>query len=192
MRETTIARVYAETLLQVAQEHGAAERIATEAEALAELFREAPFLRSFLDSPRVAADEKRAVLRRALEGRVAPELVRFLEVVVERERQDLLDAILREFAGLMEQLRNQQELMVVSAVPLDDSLRERLRRTFEHATGRTIVLAERVDPALVGGMLVQIGDTRIDGSLRSRLENLRERMRGAAAAQRTDFSPSPR
>jgi F-type H+-transporting ATPase subunit delta len=71
---------------------------------------------------------------------------------------------------------------VAAAIPLDEPLRERVRETFARATGRRIVLHERVDPALKGGMVVQLGDTRIDGSVRARLEDLRARMLEAARA----------
>ena len=184
MRESTVARIYAETLFEVAREQGDVESVAAEVETLRQALRSAPELRRFLESPRIELEEKKAALRRALGGRLAPQTIRFLELVLDRERQEILSEIFDEFGDLIAELRNQQVLRVASAVPLDEALRERLRETFARATGKTIVLEERVDPALMGGVVVQLGDTRIDGSLRTRLENLRERMRrGARAAQ---------
>jgi F-type H+-transporting ATPase subunit delta len=176
VRETAAARVYAETLLEVAREQGRVDALAEEAEALRAVLRGTPELVSFLASPRVERERKKAVLRDALSGRVSDMMVRFLEVVVDREREDLLDTILAELETLIAELRNEQPIEVTSAVPLEDSLRERLRETFARATGRRIVLRELVDPALMGGVVVQIGDMLIDGSVRTRLQNLRERL----------------
>lgn len=187
MRETTVARVYADTLLEVARERGQLDRIAEEVEALGRAFGESPRLRQFLASPSIAPEDKKAALGSALQGRFSAETQRFLELVVERRRQDLLETIFAEFGGRVAELRRQQPVAVVSAAPLSEALRERLRETLARATGREIVLEERVDPGLLGGLVVQLGDRRIDGSLRTRLDTLRERMRrgtraGAAAA----------
>jgi F-type H+-transporting ATPase subunit delta len=187
VRETTVARVYADTLLEVARERGQLDRIAEEVEALGRAFGESPRLRQFLRSPSVTPEDKKAALGSALQGRFSAETQRFLELVVERRRQGLLETIFTEFGARVAELRRQQPVAVVSAAPLSEALRERLRETLARATGREIVLEERVDPGLLGGLVVQLGDRRIDGSLRTRLDTLRERMRrgtraGAAAA----------
>ena len=183
MRETAVARVYAETLLETAQDRGVVDSVAAEAEALREALDDTPRLREFLASPRLSPGEKKGVLRAALRDRFSEVLLRFLGVVIERGRQELLDDILAEFRSLVEEARQQQALDVTSAVPLADALRGRLRETFARVTGRHILLRETVDPRLLGGLVVQLGDTRIDGSLRTRLDNLRERMlRGGRAA----------
>jgi F-type H+-transporting ATPase subunit delta len=182
MRDTGIARVYAETLLAVARDRGSVEQVAAEVEALRDLLAATPRLLDFLRSPRIRLDEKRAVLRRTLGEQLSPETVRFLELVVERRRQELLGEILQAFSGLVRRLRNQEVVRVTSAVPLDDRLRVRLVDAFARATGREILLEEALDPELLGGVVVQVGDRRLDGSLRTRLENLRERMRRGAHA----------
>ncbi len=185
----TAARVYAETLLALAREQNALDRVAEEVEILRVVLRTTPRLSAFLASPRIEAAEKRAALRSALGNRFSEQILRFLEVVIERDRQELLPEILETFAARVAELRNQQVLEVASAVPLDDPLRQRVSETFARATGRRIVLRERVDPALQGGIVVQIGDTRIDGSLRARLESLRGRMLEAARASAVGAPP---
>lgn len=185
----TAARVYAETLLALAREQNALDRVAEEVEILRVALRKTPRLSAFLASPRIEAAEKRAALRSALGNRFSEQTLRFLEVVIERDRQELLPEILETFAARVAELRNQQVLEVASAVPLDDPLRQRVCETFARATGRRIVLRERVDPALQGGIVVQIGDTRIDGSLRARLEDLRGRMLEAARASAVGAPP---
>lgn len=183
MRESTVARVYAETLLALATEHDVVPAVAEEAAALRESLVTTPRLGRFLQSPEIGPEEKLSALRRGLEGRLSSETLRFLDVVVRRGRQELLPLILETFAELVETSRNRETVQVTSAVPLADDLRRRLVTAFERATGHEIVLRVSLEPALLGGLVVQVGDTRIDGSLRTRLETLRERMlRGAHAA----------
>jgi F-type H+-transporting ATPase subunit delta len=179
---TAAARIYAETLIEVALEKDALDRIAGEVEVLRTELREIPRLRAFLTSPRIEASKKGAALRAALRDRLSEETLRFLELVIERDRQEHFPEILQAFAARVSELRNEQLLEVASAIPLDEPLRERVRETFARATGRRIVLRERVDPELMGGMVAQIDDTRIDGSVRARLEGLRTRMLEAARA----------
>jgi F-type H+-transporting ATPase subunit delta len=178
----TVIRVYAETLLEIAREQDQLDRIVEEIGIVRGLLRDAPRFHAFFSSPRIEASDKKGVLRAALGNRLSEETLRFLELVIDRDRQDLLDEILDEFGRRVSELRNQQVLEVASAVPLDEDLRGRLRQTFARATGREIVLEESVDPSLLGGVVVQMGDTRIDGSVQARLQSLRERMLQAARA----------
>jgi F-type H+-transporting ATPase subunit delta len=184
------ARIYAETLLEVAREEDAVDRIAEEVEVVRRALRETPRLRAFLASPRIAAAGKKSALRSALEGSLSEPTLRFVEVVIDRERQDLLLEILDAFTAKVGELHNEELVEVTSAVPLDEGLRQRVRDTFARATGRRIVLRERVDPGLQAGIVVQLGDTRIDGSVRARLEDLRRRMLEAARATAVGASPA--
>nr|MBA2563977.1 ATP synthase F1 subunit delta [Gemmatimonadota bacterium] len=130
MRETTVARVYAETLLELTRESGQVDAIADEVDGLRGAIEGAPELGEFLESPNVSRSDKKALLRRSFAGRVSDLTLRFLDLVVDRERQDLLLPILAEFGQLVQALRNQEVLRVTSAVPLDETLRSRLRATF--------------------------------------------------------------
>jgi F-type H+-transporting ATPase subunit delta len=184
------ARIYAETLLEVAQDENAVDRVADEVAAVRRALRETPRLGDFLASPRIEAPRKKAALRAALQDRLSEPTLRFLEVVIDRDRQDILPEILETFTARVGELRNEEVLEVTSAVSLDETLRQRVRDTFARATGRRIVLRERVDPSLRGGIVVQLGDTRIDGSVRARLDDLRRRMLEAARGAAAGASPA--
>jgi F-type H+-transporting ATPase subunit delta len=188
--DAAAARIYAETLLEVAQDENALDRVAEEVEVVRRALRETPRLGDFLASPRIEAPGKKAVLRAALQDRLSEPTLRFLELVIDRRRQNILTEILEAFLARVGELRNEEILEVTSAVPLDETLRQRVRDTFARATGRRIVLRERVDPALRGGIVVQLGDTRIDGSLRARLDDLRRRMLEAARGAAAEPSPA--
>lgn len=179
MRAGTIARVYAETLLRSAERHDRVEPVDESVRGLASVFGMSPEFRRFLAAPQIQAADKRALVRSALSDRLDPLLVRFLELVIEKHREGLLEEILTAWTALLDTRANRQSATVTTALPADPEWVTRVREALERATGKTIVLEERVDPSLLGGLVVRTGDTVIDGSLKSRLSTLRRRLRAA-------------
>lgn len=179
MRTGTIARVYAETLLRSADRHDRLEPVDESVRGLSSVLEASPQLRRFLAAPQIQAADKRALVRSALSERLDPLLVRFLELVIEKHREALLEEVLTAWADLLDARANRQSATVTTAVPADPEWVTRVREALELATGKTIVLEERVDPSLLGGLVVRTGDTVIDGSLKSRLTTLRQRLRAA-------------
>lgn len=179
MRAGTIARVYARTLLDLADRDGRVDVVDESVRGLSEVLVASAGLRRFLAAPQIDANDKRALARTAFGERLDPLVLRFLELVIDKHRENLLDEILGAWAELLDTRANRQSAAVTTAVPADRELVDRVRAALERATGKSIVLEERVDPALLGGLVVRTGDTVIDGSLRSRLVTLRRRLRTA-------------
>ena len=179
MRAGTIARVYAETLFRSADRHGQVDSVDESVRGLSAVLDESPELRRFLAAPQIAAADKRELVHDALQDRLHPLVVRFLELVIEKLREPLLGEILSAWTELLDARANRQAATVTTAVPADPEMVARVRAALERATGKTIVLEERVDPRLLGGLVVRTGDTVIDGSLRSRLTTLHRRLRAA-------------
>ena len=179
MRAGTIARVYAETLLRSADRHGLVESVDESVRGLTSVLAASAELRRFLSAPQIQAADKRALVRSSLSERLDPLLVRFLELVIEKHRERLLEEILTAWTEILDVRANRQSAAVTTALPADPELVARVRAALERATGKTIVLEERVDPSLLGGLVVRTGDTVIDGSLKSRLTTLRLRLRTA-------------
>lgn len=179
MGPTIIARNYAATLLELARRQGGDAAIDEYAEAMrsvAELLRDEPAVGTFLATPRVTAAAKKKVLRGALDGRVPEPFLRFLLVVIEKRRQRLLGAIAVEYAALVDEIRGRVRADVVLARAPDAALEGEIVGALERRAGRKVVARFRVDPAIVGGVVVRIGDETIDGSLRRRIGRLRRRL----------------
>ena len=179
MRAHTIARIYALTLLGYAEREGAVEEVDQGLTALSQALAAEPRLGAFLAAPQIEAGEKRAVIERALGDRLHPALVRFLLLVVEKRREALLGEIASAWRELLDERANRMTASVVTAVELDDATRKAIQAALERATGKTIVLESRVDPAMIGGVILRFGDSVIDGSVRSRLAAIRNRLRRA-------------
>jgi F-type H+-transporting ATPase subunit delta len=176
---TIIARNYAETLLALAERHGGqatAEAYARAMDEVAELMRREPRVREFLETPRIGSEEKQRVLRDAFSGRVPEHFLRFLLVVVQKRRQALLPAIAEEFHALLDEVQGRVRAEVtVATEPAPDVQRE-IVASLERKLGRTVVASFRVDAAILGGVVVRLGDRVIDGSLRRRVSDLRRQL----------------
>lgn len=179
MRDETVARKYAEALFDLAQRHEGLEIFGEGIEIVARLVAEEPRLRAFLETPRVDAEAKKAVLRKAFEGRVPPMLLNFLLITIDKRRQRLLRQIAIEFAGLIDEHENRVHVDVTVARPLDDSTTAALGARLSTLLGKTAVPHYQVDPKILGGVVVRAGDTIYDGSLRRRLEGMRRQLMAA-------------
>lgn len=173
MGEATVARTYAEALLDLARQDDAIEVYADAIHWIGELLRSEREFRLFLDTPRLDAGEKKSVVREALGDRVPTRFLRFLYVVIDKRRQRLIPEIATKFADLVDEHYGRVQVGVTLAhepgEELKRALGERLVRAFE----KEILPQYRIDPGILGGVIIRVGDRVMDGSLRRRLQSLR-------------------
>src|SRR5690242_36224 len=172
-----VARIYAQALLAAAEKRGQAQEVLDELESLVhDVFAAAPQFEGFLASRAISRKRKPPVIRSALQGRASDVFLNFLLVLNDHERLDLLRPILSAYRGLYEERTHRIRVRVKSAAPLPDDQRQRLEQELRTAFQREPILETRVDPDLLGGLVVQVGDWVYDGSVRSRLANLRNQL----------------
>lgn len=126
----------------------------------------------FLTSPVEPAEKKQAVLKELLPG-VSAEVQRFLAILARRDRLELVPEIATQFRRLVNEARGIAVAQVTTAIAIDDRQKAVIASRLGRRLGKTVVLEERVDPSILGGVIAQVGDTVIDGSIRGRLERLR-------------------
>ena len=178
MRQTTIARNYAEALLELAKRAKDLRGWGTLIQSIADAMDRDRKLRAFLETPRVDAATKNGVLRKALSDRAQSKFVRFIEAVVTRRRQMLIPEIAREYAGLVDQVENRLHANVTVAREADEKTRKLIADRLSKVFDKTVVPHLVVDERILGGLVVRVGDTVMDGSVRRRLGVLRHRMLG--------------
>ena len=176
MEATTVARNYGDVLFQLADRHSAHEEYAASFEQLVELLEQEPRLRTFLETPKLAPEEKKRVLREVFADRVPRPFLNFLMIVIDKRRQRLLPLIAEEYRRLVDHKFNRLDVEVVLASDPDERLEEEIRSGLSANLGRTIVPRFRIQPEILGGAIVKYGDNVIDGSLRRQLLQLRRRM----------------
>lgn len=172
-----VARNYAQALLGAAEKRGQAREVLDELESLAgDVFPAAPDFEAFLASRAISRKRKAPVIRRALQGRAGDTFLNFLLVLNEHERLDLIRPVLAAYRALYEEKTRHVRVQVRSAVPLPDDQRQRLEQELRAQFQREPILEAAVDPDLLGGLVVQVGDWVYDGSVRSRLADLRNQL----------------
>jgi F-type H+-transporting ATPase subunit delta len=169
-----LAGLAAMAAFTAADKAGELDRLETELLSVAALVEREPRVRSALTNPGLPVDNKRALLADLLEGRVGARTAALADLLVELNEGHDVDTRAREWAEAAAARRNRVVAEVRSAVELDDDRRARLAEVLARVTGRSVVLQVTVDEAILGSVVVRIGDELFDGSIRSRLEQARE------------------
>lgn len=182
MRETTIARSYADALFELGVRHGQEEQFGKALDLVVAMLESEPRLRLFLDTPKVEPAEKKRVLAGALEGQVPALVLNFLLVVLDKRRQRVLPQIAREYRVLLDESLGRLHAEVTLAREPDEKLEGEIAAELSQRLGKTVLPSIKVDPRILGGIIVRYGDRVLDGSLRRRLLTLRRRLLGAELA----------
>jgi F-type H+-transporting ATPase subunit delta len=176
MRDTTIARNYAETLLALAGKANDLRGWGAMITDLADAMGQNPTLRLFLESPRIGAAEKNAVLMAAFKDTMPRNFLRFLLSLVTHRRQMLIPEIAREYLDLVDAAEGRIHARVTVARETPDDERSAIAKQLSRLFGKDVVPHLSVDPSIMGGVIVHVGDTVLDGSVRKRLMLMRRRM----------------
>ena len=168
-------RMYARALFEAAQDEGRLEAVASDLAALAATLEDVPELQAFLRNPQIEPAGKAEVLEQISAG--GDELVsNFVRVVAEKGRGGELAEMNAELETLVARSQNRLAVELTTSFELSDAEAKSIVEMIEKASGRTIEATRSVDPSLIGGMVLQIGSHRADGSVRGRLERLRHEL----------------
>ena len=170
-----IAEVYARALFEAAMDHDVLDRVHDELGEFAEALNDNRTLQMFLFSPYFSSDEKRDGVKKIVSD-ADERTVNFLELLAERHRMPALFRIKREFDSLWADENQLLPVTVTSAVELDESLIEDIGKRIQDQTGRKVELSSNVDPDVLGGLMVRVGNMVLDGTVRNRLERLRKQV----------------
>ena len=176
MRDSTIARNYAETLLELARRAGDLGGWGTMINGVADAMAQNRTMKLFLESPRVSGVEKSALLSKALKDSVPRNFLRFLESLVSHRRQMLIPNIAAEYMTLVDEVEGRLHARVTVAREASEADRKVIVEQLSRMFNKDVVPHISVDPAIMGGVVVNVGDTVLDGSVRKRLATLRRRM----------------
>jgi F-type H+-transporting ATPase subunit delta len=170
-----IAEVYARSLFEVATERDKVDVVREQLGQFTDALAESRELQTYFFSPYFSTDEKKQGLDKAVTG--ADETVRnFLALLIENHRMPVIFRTRREFDRLWEDANQLLPVQITSAVELDPSIAERIGEEIGRQTGRTVQLSSSVDPNVIGGIVLRVGNSILDASIRSRLENLRKQV----------------
>ena len=170
-----IAQVYARSLFEVATEHDKLDLVREQLGEFAEALSESHELQMFFFSPYFSTDEKQDGLRRTVSD-ADESFLNFLSLLLENHRMPVIFRVRREYDRLWREANHLLAVQITSAVELDPSVAERVGDEIGRQTGRTVELTSAVEPEILGGIVVRVGNSIIDASIRTRLDKLRKQV----------------
>jgi F-type H+-transporting ATPase subunit delta len=182
MSQRTVARRYATALYEEADATGVLEDVDDDVHMLRESLESNDELARFFKSPVIPQGKKETIIQELLADRTVGLTVRFLRLLVHKDRETMTKAILDQYQALRDEQRGIMDATVQVARPLSDDDRETIVEVLEEKTGQSVRLHVEEDADLIGGLVIRIGDRVFDGSVRNQLANLHHRLRESALA----------
>lgn len=176
MHDVSIARNYAEALLSLARKANDTKGYGELISALGDAVVSDTTLQLFLQTPQVSADKKNAVLKQALNSHAPSLFIRFIQKLVSNRRQTLIPGVAVEYHNLLDEAEGRVHARVTVARDMDAAGKESLTKALSEALKKTVVPHIHTDPRILGGVIVRVGDTVMDGSVRRKLGKLREKL----------------
>jgi len=170
VKDTTVAARYARALFIVTESHANTAQALADLKGMWEVLAPGTRVGALLATPQVLLADKRKALAAAFEGKALRSVTLFVDLLLRKKRMKVFESVVPAFEALFEQSQGIKRAQVVSAVPLSEAEATRLHRELERQTGGKIRLTREVDPALLGGALVRIGDRVVDRSVATLLE----------------------
>ena len=170
-----IARVYARSLFEVARDQDKLDEVRDQLGELADAIEGDRSLTTFFFSPYFSTDEKKDGLHKAVKG-ADPIFLNFLELLLEKHRMPAIHRIRRAYDELWREEHKLLPVLLTSAVELDDKIVKSLGDRISETTGRQIDLTAKVEPDIIGGIVLRVGNSILDASIRNRLEQLRRQV----------------
>lgn len=171
-----IGSVYAKALIEAAEKVGESDQVVAELEAIvSDVVDRSPQIAAVLSSPRIPHTEKAAMIDKAFGGQVTVTVLNFLKVLSRHGRLDCLHAVVATARKLLNELRGRLEVELRTAAPISNPLKELIASRLRGMLGKDVVLHTKIDAEMLGGVVVRIGDTLYDGSVATRLANMREK-----------------
>ncbi|QZY55524.1 F0F1 ATP synthase subunit delta [Crassaminicella profunda] len=169
-----VERTYAQALFDIAVEENKLDVLKEEITFVLDAFSMYPDFYNLYNTPQISKDEKKKIIEEVFKEKISTEMMNFLKILLDKRRTNCLKGIAKVFKKLLNDYKNMIEGTVTTAVPLKDEEKLRIENKLSIVTGKKIKLENMVDPSIIGGVLVKIGDKVIDGSLESRLTEMQK------------------
>lgn len=183
-----VGRIYAEALIELAEQQQQLDAVAEEAADLQSLIDSDADLMRLLSNPIIGRDAKQGIIERAFAGKSSDTLYRFLQVVGRKDRLADLPDILAAVDQMMAERRNELPVTAIVATELDAATADRVAAGIGEATGKNVTLTQDVDPSLLGGIKLRIGDQLIDASVATQLNRIEQQLIAAGREKARELS----
>lgn len=169
-----VSKVYAEALFDVGLEMGSLEALSAEMQDVCQIFAENPEFFELYKAPNISLEERKKIVSTAFEGQIQPELLNFIKLLLDKHRGYFILEIGRDFQKRVEEHNGVIKGVVYVTYALSDAQIQKLEDKLSASTGKRILLTQKINPDILGGLVVHIGDKVIDNSFRKKLDDMKE------------------
>ncbi|GAA0700577.1 F0F1 ATP synthase subunit delta [Paraclostridium ghonii] len=172
----TIASRYAEALFQVGEESNSTENLYNELKAVVDIIKENKEFSNILKSPIVSKEDKKDLISNVFGSQINKEMLNFMKILADKDRLALIASITEAFKTLLNDKNNILEGIAITALPMKDDELEGLQGKLSAKYNKTVILKNEVDESVLGGVLVRLGNEEIDGTVKNRLDKMKEQL----------------
>tara|TARA_Y100001933_G_C18879171_1_gene513288 strand:+ start:380 stop:922 length:543 start_codon:yes stop_codon:yes gene_type:complete len=171
-----VSTTYAQALFEVAMELDKLDQIKDELGFINESFKEHPEFYEVFRTPKINKEERKDIITKVFDGKVSSEVMNFMKILIDKRRGTAISGIYNEYVDMVDDHKGVVKAVVESAIPLTDEEQKALTEKLAKVTGQEIHLSSVVNPEVIGGIVVKIGDKVIDGSVKSRLNIMKDNL----------------
>lgn len=176
MAAKDIARVYASSLVELGQSMKTLPEFEEEMRFVAGVIKEEADFRNFLVAPGIARETKKDFIDKVFKGNLSETIVNFIKVLIDNDRQSCIVEIYEALSALVDDVHNRQQVTIVTSTDLDSSMKEKLTGRLKEILKKDIILKSEIKADILGGIIIKVGDTVIDGSLAKDLRNIKNNL----------------
>ncbi len=171
-----VTKIYAGALVEIGTEKDILSQIQEDCEFLVQLLEEDTDFREFLNAPVISKQAKKNFVDKVFSGKACDEIVGFLKVLIDNDRQSAFPDIYRNLIELIDEIHKSKRIKVISSIQLESGLIESIKKALGEKLGVDIIVDEEVNSSILGGIIIEVDDIVIDGSITSNLKNMKERL----------------
>ncbi len=172
MTGSNIANVYASSIIEIGQKNGILDQIEEELRFLSDLVQENNDLKLFLDSPSISKESKKDFVKKVFTDNISEHIVHVLYVLIDNDRQSVIPEIYITAVSLIDEIKNRLHVTITVSEDLDNDSEDKILGELKEKYKKDIILHKEINPEILGGIIIRIGDLVIDGSLRKDLKNI--------------------
>ncbi|HEV8052810.1 MAG TPA: ATP synthase F1 subunit delta [Parachlamydiaceae bacterium] len=176
MITSAIATHYSKALFNQAKNDAQLEKTAQAMKEITRLLKEVPEFRSLLLQPFITIEAKKSFLKKLFQENSDPGLLNFLYLLLDKKRMDILPEIAAEYIELVDEKLERLEIGITTTVALDEKMKDKITRALENRYRKKVLITESIDPQILGGMVLEIGNQVIDGSVKAQLSKLKDHL----------------
>lgn len=171
-----VSKTYAKAFFEVAFDEEKYDVVNNELLFILKCLEDEPLLYQILKNPLIVTNEKKEILNSIFKENISQEVLNFLYIIIDKKREKYIESIVKEYIALTNDVKNIMEAVVITAIPLSNEMLIELQETLSKSLGKNVQLKNKVDTEIVGGVFIKAGDKVMDGTIKSRLEQMQRQM----------------